>query len=162
LLVATLTVGLFTGSLVGGPALASHQFSDVPESSQFHIQIGWMAQHGIASGYPDGTYRPGQAVSRQAMAAFMSRFNDAFVVRQSSLHPGSGSTHTHTTECEAGERAIAGGGFNSSGNTFITENRPFASGGSGWTVVWETEGNVLQDPFTLTVWALCAPYGTAG
>jgi hypothetical protein len=158
-LVATLAIGLFAGSLVGGTALASHQFPDVSDNSQFHDEIDWMVDHGIATGFQsDGTFRPGQAVSRQAMAAFMSRFNDAFVVRQSSVDPGSGSTHNHTTVCNAGERALAGGGRNDFAGSFITETRPNATG-DGWTVVWETEANSAQDPTNLTVWVLCAPQG---
>jgi hypothetical protein len=32
-----------------------------------------MAEAGITNGFPDGTFKPGQAVSRQAMSAFMHR-----------------------------------------------------------------------------------------
>jgi hypothetical protein len=156
---ATLAIGLFIGSLVGGTAMASHQFPDVPDNSQFHDDIDWLVDHGIATGFQsDGTFRPGQAVSRQAMAAFMSRLNDAYVVRESTTDPGAGSTHTHTTVCEPGERAMAGGGRNNFGNSFITETRPNAIG-DGWTVVWETEANAAQDPTELRVWVLCGPEG---
>ncbi|OWY63025.1 hypothetical protein B7486_55295 [cyanobacterium TDX16] len=33
----------------------------------------WLVAEGIAEGFPDQTYRPSSAVSRQAMAAFMLR-----------------------------------------------------------------------------------------
>lgn len=48
-------------------------FPDVPADSAFREAIGWMAAVGIAEGYEDGTYRPTDPTSRQAMAAFMHR-----------------------------------------------------------------------------------------
>ena len=53
-------------------ALASHQFPDVPPG-QFHDEIGAIAEAGITAGFADGGYHPGDAVTRQAMAAFMHR-----------------------------------------------------------------------------------------
>ena len=32
-----------------------------------------MADQGITTGWPDGTFRPGEATSREAMAAFLYR-----------------------------------------------------------------------------------------
>lgn len=52
-------------------------FSDVSTSTPFHQEIWWMAQRGITSGYPDGTFRPGSRVSREAMSAFMHRYAEA-------------------------------------------------------------------------------------
>ncbi len=51
----------------------SGPFVDVGESHPFCAQIAWVADEAIATGFPDGTYRPGAAVSRQAMAAFLRR-----------------------------------------------------------------------------------------
>lgn len=48
-------------------------FSDVPTSHPFYLEIEWMASEGITGGFPDGTYRPNEPVSRQAMSAFMYR-----------------------------------------------------------------------------------------
>lgn len=48
-------------------------FSDVPMGLQFHHEIEWVAAEGIATGYPDGTYRPLDPVNRDAMAAFLFR-----------------------------------------------------------------------------------------
>ena len=61
--------------LVAAPAVvfASHQFSDVPDSHPFHSEIDWLAQKRITTGFNDGTYRPTNAVTRQAMAAFLRR-----------------------------------------------------------------------------------------
>jgi len=58
-------------------ACAVGAFSDVPDAHPFCPEISWMAAHGIAQGYPDGTYRPTAAVTRQAMAAFLYRMAGA-------------------------------------------------------------------------------------
>ncbi|MCC5952625.1 MAG: S-layer homology domain-containing protein [Acidimicrobiia bacterium] len=52
------------------------QFSDVPESHPFFAPISWLAADGIATGYDDGTFRPTSVVTRQAIAAFLFRYND--------------------------------------------------------------------------------------
>jgi hypothetical protein len=48
-------------------------FPDVPVSHTFWRDVEWMSSEGITTGFPNGTYRPSQAVSRQAMAAFLYR-----------------------------------------------------------------------------------------
>jgi sugar lactone lactonase YvrE len=48
-------------------------FDDVPTDHPFFKEIEWMVDLGITTGYPDGTFRPGDIVSRQAMSAFMYR-----------------------------------------------------------------------------------------
>lgn len=60
-----------------GGVLAADRFSDVGSGHRFHDDIGWMADTGISDGYADGTFRPGSAVTRQAMAAFMRRIAGA-------------------------------------------------------------------------------------
>lgn len=62
---------------LGGVAFSAHDFSDVPDSHPFHDDISWMAEEGVAEGFLDGSYRPEQPVSRQAMAAFMRRLAGA-------------------------------------------------------------------------------------
>lgn len=49
------------------------RFGDVGDGHPFVTAIAWMAATGVAEGYPDGTFRPGEPVSRQAMAAFLHR-----------------------------------------------------------------------------------------
>ncbi|OWY59033.1 hypothetical protein B7486_76755, partial [cyanobacterium TDX16] len=50
-------------------------FSDVSVEHPFHAEITWLAGVGITTGYVDGTFRGGQVVTRQAMAAFLHRFD---------------------------------------------------------------------------------------
>lgn len=54
------------------------EFSDVPDSSSAHDAIAWMASHGIARGYDDGSFRPGQRITRGEVAELMFR-TDAVV-----------------------------------------------------------------------------------
>ena len=55
-------------------------FADVGPGSAFRTEIEWLASVGVTTGtpQPDGTslYLPASPVSRQAMAAFLSRFDD--------------------------------------------------------------------------------------
>jgi hypothetical protein len=66
---------LLAALLLAPPAivLASHQFTDVPTGNPFHDEIEAITEAGITGGFNDGTYRPADAVTRQAMAAFMER-----------------------------------------------------------------------------------------
>ncbi len=73
LLTLTITGIAVVAATVG--AMAADQFSDVDDEHPFHDEIGWLADTGISEGWPDGTFRPSQAVSRQAMSAFMHRLS---------------------------------------------------------------------------------------
>lgn len=48
-------------------------FSDVPETHPNYADIEYLAETGITSGYPDGTFRPDEPVTRKQMAAFLRR-----------------------------------------------------------------------------------------
>lgn len=66
----------FLYRLAGSPAYtppAQSPWSDVPSDHPFYREIMWMRSVGISSGYPDGSFRPHEEVSREAMAAFMYR-----------------------------------------------------------------------------------------
>jgi hypothetical protein len=54
-------------------AYASHSFSDVPNNHPFHDEIGNIHDACITTGFPDGTFRPGNNITRQAEAAFINR-----------------------------------------------------------------------------------------
>lgn len=53
--------------------LSATSFRDVPASHPFYGDIMWLAQTGIATGWPDGTFRPSASVTRDAFAAFLYR-----------------------------------------------------------------------------------------
>jgi hypothetical protein len=70
----------FLYRLAGEPAFvdpAMPTFIDVSASHPFFSEIEWMAAEGISTGFQPGPrYRPSDAVTRQAMSAFMYRFAD--------------------------------------------------------------------------------------
>jgi hypothetical protein len=53
--------------------LASHQFSDVPNSSFYHNDISALAGAGVTTGCGGGKYCPANAVTREQMATFLHR-----------------------------------------------------------------------------------------
>jgi len=64
----------------GSPAFAAPSeptFSDVALDHPFFAEVEWMAAEEIAGGHPDGTFLPGEPVTRQAMAAFVYRSQGA-------------------------------------------------------------------------------------
>jgi hypothetical protein len=71
---AVLVVGAVGASTAGWATEA--RFSDVPPGHAFADEIDWMADTGITTGFPDDTFRPGAAVSRGSMSAFMQRLFD--------------------------------------------------------------------------------------
>ena len=56
-----------------GIVLASHQFSDVPNSNAFHADIDALVDTGVTAGCGSGRYCPKANVTREQMAAFMNR-----------------------------------------------------------------------------------------
>lgn len=57
-------------------------FTDIAPTNRFYTEISWLASKGISTGWAGGsgtsTYRPLNPVKRDAMAAFMHRFDTAF------------------------------------------------------------------------------------
>ncbi|TQS93675.1 lysozyme [Arthrobacter sp. TS-15] len=83
--VARDAMAAFMYRLAGSPefnAPAESPFADVDTTNPFYKQITWLASSGISSGWNETngtkTYRPFEPVARDAMAAFMSRFDTKF------------------------------------------------------------------------------------
>ncbi len=57
------------------PTCSLDPFSDVPANHAFCGEIDWMVGNGITGGYDDDTFRPTVTVSRQAMSAYLFRFD---------------------------------------------------------------------------------------
>jgi S-layer homology domain len=148
---------------VPGAVLARHQFSDVPEDHPFHADIDWMADYGIAGGFDDGTYRPANPVTRQAMAAFLHRLSNEFELVETTTDPPNGYQFDGYAACPDGKRAIAGGGHVGAAAAIFDSYPGVVSTptgyADGWSVYWDmVHRNIAQqDPTYLTVWALCAP-----
>ena len=63
---AVVLVGLLVS--IGSLAAASTSFPDVPASSAYYTAITDLAARGIIGGYADGTFGPGDPVTRQQFA----------------------------------------------------------------------------------------------
>lgn len=151
------SVGLLLGLLllcVPAVALASHQFSDVPPGHPFHDDIDWLADYGITTGFGDGTFRPSEPVTRQAMAAFMHRLSNEFEVVSRTVDPPPNDYFESFAACPDDKRAIAGGGNAGVNNLLMRDSW---TSGISWFVRWESDNNATLDPSDLTVYALCAP-----
>jgi len=55
------------------PASTKYKFSDLKASNPLTIEIQNAAGAGILSGYPDGTFGPSQAITRQQMAGMLNK-----------------------------------------------------------------------------------------
>ena len=63
--------------MAGSPqftAPSTPSFKDVPRDHPFYKELEWMRARGITTGWSDGTFRPNDAVNRDAMAAFFYRY----------------------------------------------------------------------------------------
>ncbi len=58
------------------PRPAAAPFVDVQANHPFAGEVAWMKDQHLTEGWPDGTFRPGSQIERQAMAAFIYRLMD--------------------------------------------------------------------------------------
>jgi hypothetical protein len=64
---------LLAGGLGASVAVAVDDFDDVDPESQFAEHVENISEAGIATGYPDGTFRPREPINRQQAAAWINR-----------------------------------------------------------------------------------------
>lgn len=62
------------------PTCSSTPFPDVTPAHPFCGEIEWAKAEGLANGFADGTFKPANTLTRQAIAAFLHRFSDADLV----------------------------------------------------------------------------------
>ncbi|MFW0182124.1 S8 family serine peptidase [Rothia sp. CCM 9417] len=70
--------------MAGEPAYAApadSKFSDVKPGDQFYKEISWLNSVGITTGWEDGSFRPVTPIARDAMAAFIYRYDQNVVSR---------------------------------------------------------------------------------
>ncbi len=103
-------IGLLMGLLgsVVGAAYASHQFSDVPNSQPHHDNINALVDSGCATGFDDGTFRPGDPVTRGQTARQIVQCGTRIVRDENTAisNPADGVTNV------VGEAALTAGGSN--------------------------------------------------
>jgi hypothetical protein len=98
---------LGTVALVGSVPLAvfaSHSFTDVPDTNEFHGSIEWMKENGVTVGCnpPANTqFCPDDSVAREEMASFMRRYAQTIgVAGEGVTDPADTITTTGTTYVE--------------------------------------------------------------
>lgn len=57
---------------LGLRASAAHAFGDVPASAWFAQEVSAAAEYGLVQGMPDGSFRPGDVISREQMAVMLA------------------------------------------------------------------------------------------
>ncbi len=62
--------------LSGEEASVTDLFSDVKPQDWFSESVGWAAETGLVLGYPDGTFRPRNNITRQEAAAILVRYTE--------------------------------------------------------------------------------------
>ena len=142
--------GLVSIGFTGGLAVAGvDPFSDTPPWIRDHAV--WLHDFDIANGYPDGTFRPNQNITRGQAAFWLGNYNDQLrLVTSRKSFTASGVTHD--VSCGQG-RAVAGGGTISVPGAWMLESRPNSS---RWQVTWEMENSDVRTGF-VDVWAFCIP-----
>ncbi|EGQ20744.1 S-layer protein [Sporosarcina newyorkensis 2681] len=68
-------------------------YSDVSSKSEFYTDILKVSSNNIAAGYPDGTFRPNQLITRSHFAAFLTR---ALTTRSMNILPDKNFTYYYT------------------------------------------------------------------
>ena len=71
----------FLYRLAGSPRYnppAVSPFRDVATNNMYYKEISWLAAQGISTGWGDKTFRPYQPIARDAMAAFLYRYDAKF------------------------------------------------------------------------------------
>jgi hypothetical protein len=118
-------------------------FSDVAPSHQFFKEIEWMATQGISDGFDDGTYRPNQLISRQAMAAFMYRMAEepAFSPPGTPTFSDVGSGHQFFLEIEWGSASSVIDGY--ADDTFRPGNRTTRRAMASFLEGWDSSAHVF-------------------
>jgi hypothetical protein len=72
-LAGAVVIAVLAGALGALAGIEDGPFTDVGEDHPFGEEISNLADAGIAGGFPDGTYRPNNPVTRASMAAFLNR-----------------------------------------------------------------------------------------
>ncbi len=65
---------LYNMARPGGLTEYEQQFSDVQVQSWYGVPVSWAAREGYVKGYPDGTFRPAQSISRQELVTLLYRY----------------------------------------------------------------------------------------
>lgn len=60
--------------LAGSPAAGSASFTDVAQGQWYADGVAWASANGVVTGYPDGSFRPNDTITREQMAAILYQY----------------------------------------------------------------------------------------
>lgn len=60
--------------LAGSPAAGSASFNDVAKGQWYADGVAWASANGVVTGYPDGSFRPNDTITREQMAAILYQY----------------------------------------------------------------------------------------
>ncbi len=106
----TTVVALVLMTAVSTVVIASHSFSDVPDTNTFHEDIEWLADNRVTIGCnpPENTeFCPEENVTREQMSAFMHRLAGTFGAVGSQNTNGSSPVTVGTTAAELATVQVA-------------------------------------------------------
>ena len=134
----------------------------MPPSHTFYDEIEWLADSGITTGYPDGTFRPGAPVTRQAMAAYLERVHTGISTHESTATFNDPQTSWASDEyCPPGKRPIGGGAYPNVADIYLYASFPIGNG--GWQVRFQVvPGGGSPANVTITSFVTCVPETAAG
>lgn len=150
--VAALLLG--GGLFLGGAASAGHVFNDTPP--WIHDHAAWLAANGVASGFPDGSFRPDDNISRGQAAYWFGNYNDAIELVLA------GKSYTNTVfdfvdiDCPGDMRAVAGGGR--ADGLDLSASYPISNAidGPGWQIEFRSPDGTPKSG-GISAHALCIP-----
>ena len=120
-----LCVALALTVCVAGANAATASFTDVPAENRFAESVTRVQESGIATGFPDGSFRPREPINRQQAAAWIDRSASRIALDWS----GSG----HVVLNAGNPLAVL---------TEIEVTSPAAVGGAGWVILEGGAGGV--------------------
>jgi len=113
-------------------AWAYTPFFNDNEGTPFQYEIDWLGSTGITNGYPDGSFRPTQNISRQALSAWMQRLynlrDDTGVANSATSFLTASTTSVDVTNAIAVVRVPEGTAASLVGN-FSAESACYGAGG---------------------------------
>jgi len=124
-------IALAVGIGVVGANAASAGFDDIRPESQFAESVTRVQQSGIATGFPDGTFRPTNPLNRQQAAAWLDRS-----MSRVGFDINGGLPVGPTLDAEHPSAVIS----------TLEMTSPAAAGGQGWVTVQGGVGGVAMDP----------------
>jgi hypothetical protein len=153
-------------------AVATHVFTDVPDTYAHAEGIHWLADRGITTGCTPTTYCPTDNVTRGQMGSFLFRTSGnapgiaasvnarsvsggALQTAQSSNSVTGASQNVHSVACPEGTLVVGGGGFTNNIQWRLEDSRPV--GATTWQVRYRHASGTGDQ--TTTVYARCLRIG---